>query len=84
VPPAAPNEARELAAVIWRFAELGAITLSEEDEDVPDAAARAAVQNQESRRGTRRGKQSSCPTVRESRYDWRRDFHPRDRVARRA
>jgi hypothetical protein len=55
VPPAAPNEARELAAVIWHFAEAGAVTLRAEDEEVHDAAAaaRTAVPNQENPRGTR-------------------------------
>jgi hypothetical protein len=55
VPPAAPNEARELAAVIWHFAEPGAVTLREEDEEVhaAAAAARTAVPNQENPRGTR-------------------------------
>jgi len=54
VPPAAPNAGRELAAVIWHLAELGAVTLTEDAEDVHDAAANAkagAQNNQGKGRG---------------------------------
>jgi glyoxylase-like metal-dependent hydrolase (beta-lactamase superfamily II) len=83
VPPAAPNDTRELAAVIWHFAELGAVT-TEEDDEVHDAAANAAAHNQEIRRGMRERKAILLPDGRESRYDGRPRFPFGDQVARRA
>src|SRR4051812_7225650 len=61
-PPGALNEARELVADTWHLAEVGAVMLTDDDDEVQDAAAalNAAVTNQGSRRGTPEAKQSVC------------------------
>src|SRR4051812_14987933 len=61
-PPGALNEARELVADTWHLAEVGAVMLTDEDDEVQDAAGalNPAVTNQGSRRGTREAKQSVC------------------------